>query len=156
MGVEWLPDSVSSLHEIPFAGGCCILMEKDLFYDIGQFDDGIRLWGEEDSELCIRAWLLGYRVLCFPQVKVGHLFRPSHPYSVQWSDVVYNRIRFAFSHFSNPRLSSNLRALQTLSGFNDALLDVLEGDVLERRERLIGKRIHDDFWFFSKFPMAGW
>jgi len=156
MSCEWLPQLVSSLHEIPFAGGACILMEKDLFYDIGQFDDGLRLWGEEDSELCIRAWLLGYRVLCFPKVKVGHLFRSSHPYPVQWSDVVYNRIRLAFSHFTNPRLSSNLRALQSLPGFNDALLDVIEGDAMERRLTLSNKRVHDDSWFFSKFPMDGW
>jgi GT2 family glycosyltransferase len=156
MEIYWLPDLVPYIHEIPFACSCCMAVEKKVFDDIGQFDRGIRFWGEEDSEISIRTWLMGYRVLCDPSIRVGHMFRGSHPYNLHWADITYNKIRFAFSHFSNERITNHLRAISSVPDFTEILLMVLENEVLNRRIDLFNKRVHTDDWFFEKFPMDGW
>ena len=156
MNIYWLPDLVPYIHEIPFACSCCMGVEKKVFDEIGQFDAGTRFWGEEDSEISIRAWLMGYRVLCDPSVRVGHAFRGSHPYNIGLVDTIYNKIRFSFSHFSNERITDHLRALSNVPNFTETLLMVLEGGVLSRRMDFFTKRVHTDDWFFEKFPMNGW
>jgi len=156
MEIEWFPDVKNELHEIPFACGCCMAVEKNTFIQIGQFDSGTRMWSEEDSEICMRTWLLGCSVLCDPSVKVGHNFKTSFPYEVKWMDLNYNKIRFLFSHFNSQRLTTYLTALSQASNFTETLLMVLKDNVLNRRKELDEKRIHDDNWFFEKFKMRDW
>jgi GT2 family glycosyltransferase len=105
MDVEWLPDINSQIHEIPFACGCCMAVQRKVFYEIGEFDSGNRIWGIEDAEICLRAWLLGYSVVCKPSIRVGHTFRTKHPYNVEWADFLYNQIRITYSHFKPERLT---------------------------------------------------
>jgi len=57
----------------------------------------MRYWGSEDSELSMRTWLLGYRVVCEPSIRVGHTFREEHPYHIAWFDELYNKARFGES-----------------------------------------------------------
>jgi GT2 family glycosyltransferase len=156
MDVFWFPNTIPYIHEIPFACSCCLAVEKKVFWKIGKFDSGLTFWGEEDSELCMRAWLLGYRVMCDPSIIVGHMFKKSHSYSIELSDMIYNKIRFAFSHFSKERMSRQFKFLSEMNHFTTILIHVLENGVLERRFDLLKKRIHDDNWFFEKFPMDGW
>jgi glycosyltransferase involved in cell wall biosynthesis len=153
MEVEWLPDMKSGIHEIPFACGCCMAARKKIFNEIGKFDSGNRFWGVEDAEICLRAWLLGYSVLCEPSIRVGHMFRTKHPYELEWIDVLYNEIRLAFSHFKPERLTKYLRAIYQIPNFDIAYSRVLESDVLNRRIKLFNERVYDDDWFFQKFPM---
>ena len=126
MAVHWLPDLIPSIHEIPFACGCCMAIEKKLFYEIGEFDSGTKFWGDEDSEMCMRSWLMGHRVLCDPSIRVGHMFRSSHPYVIHWSDIIYNKIRFAFSHFGGERLISYLKSMSGIPDFSKLLIAVIE------------------------------
>jgi len=155
MSVEWLPCAKSGVHEIPFSGGACMVVQKKVFDEIGQFDSDFRFWGLEDSEISIRAWLLGYRVLCDPSINVAHEFRSSFPYEVEWIDFGYNKIRLAFSHFSSKRLAKFIRSL-SLSDPKELVARVLQDNALDRREMLFNKRLHNDDWFFEKFHMNGW
>ena len=153
MEMVWFPDIMSHIHEVPFACGCCMAVEKNTFDKIGKFDSGIQIWGVEDAEICLRAWLLGYRVLCEPSIKVGHMFRDKHPYDVQWADVLYNQVRLAFSHFKPERLIKCLSAMVQLPNFDKACSNVFESDILNRRKELFSKRVRSDDWFFGRFPM---
>jgi GT2 family glycosyltransferase len=156
MEIYWLPDLLPNIHEIPFACSCCMAVEKEMFDEIGRFDSGTRFWGEEDSEISIRAWLMGYRVLCDPSIRVGHVFRASHPYNIDWVDTIHNKVRFAFSHFSNQRLNNYLKSISNVPNFSSIILMALENGALDRRIDLFNKRVHSDDWFFDKFPMNGW
>jgi GT2 family glycosyltransferase len=156
MEIFWLPDLRQEIHEIPFACSCCMAVMKEVFDEIGQFDSGIRFWGEEDSEISMRAWLMGCSVLCDPSIRIGHEFRNEHPYNIEWSDTIYNKVRFAISHFNTERVSKHLREMSRFPGFDKILLMVLEDHVLERRDSLLRRRVHDDDWFFQRFPMEGW
>lgn len=156
MEPEWLPDINPQIHEIPFACGCCMAIEKRHFDELGQFDSGIRLWGGEDSDICLRSWLFGYGVLCDPSIRVAHKFKTSFLYPVEWLDINYNKIRFSFSHFSSERLTRVLRSMYDENDFSKALIMVLENGVLDRRNTLFTKRIYNDDWFFRKYPMNNW
>ncbi|MGI0090122.1 MAG: glycosyltransferase, partial [Nitrososphaerales archaeon] len=104
MEIDWLPDLNPAAHDIPFACACCMVIPKEVFRAVGGFDSGTRYWGSEDSELSMRTWLLGYRVVCDPSMRVAHEFRDEHPYHISRFDELYNKVRFAFSHFSVKRL----------------------------------------------------
>jgi hypothetical protein len=126
------------------------------FNDVGGFDSGTRFWGSEDSELSMRMWLMGYQVMCDPSMRVGHGFREEHPYHIAWFDEVYNKARFAFSHFSERRLENFLRGNADVPMFLDVLLEIQKSDVFQRRRKLFKTRKRSDDWFFEKFPMKGW
>jgi GT2 family glycosyltransferase len=156
MDMLWLPDVNPNIHEIPFACGCCLAVGRKMFNDLGQFDSGIRLLGFEDTEISLRAWLMGYRMVCDPTIRVGHKFRKSFPYHIDIFDFVYNKIRFSLSHFAGTRLSKHLRKVLLEPEFNEALLLCIENETLDRRADLFASRIYDDDWFFNKFPMSEW
>ena len=156
MEIFWLPDLWQEIHEIPFACSCCMAIMKEVFDELGQFDSGIRFWGEEDSELCMRAWLMGYSVLCDPSIRIGHVFRSEHPYNMEWSDTIYNKMRLVISHLNTERISRHLREMSYYPGFDKLLLMVLEDHVLDRRDDFFRRRVHNDDWFFQKFHMEGW
>jgi GT2 family glycosyltransferase len=156
MKMKWFPDSLSGIQEIPFAGGACMAIHRKTFDSIGQFDHGNRSWGMEDAEISLRAWTLGCRVLCDPSNRVSHKFKTGVHYPIEWKDLYYNRIRFCFLHFNSRRLTKYLRYLSGVSGFSEILIEALGSDVLSERNRLFNVRVHDDDWFFAKFPMNGW
>jgi len=156
MEVEWLPDVTSEIHEIPFACGCCMAIGKKMFNEIDKFDSGIRFWGMEDSEICMRSWLFGYSVLCDPSIRVGHKFRNSFPYSVEWFDIHYNKIWLSLSHFCSERIAKHLKIMSQEADFTKALLLAIENKVLDRRRKLFDKRVFNDDWFFERFPMVDW
>lgn len=160
MDMAWLPYTRADIHEIPFACACWMAMKRRTFNDIGKFDSGLSSYGNEDTEISIRAWLLGHSVLCDPSIIVGHKFRRSFPYEVKWIDFLHNKIRLAFLHFNSKRLSSFLTSYSAVSkdsgDFTKAILMNLGEGVLDAREVLLNKRLYNDDWFFQKFPMSGW
>ncbi|MDE1831715.1 MAG: glycosyltransferase [Thaumarchaeota archaeon] len=156
MNINWLPDLKQEIHEIPFAGAGCMAIQKKVFFDIGEFDSGLRLWGSEDSELSLRTWLLGYQVVCDPSIRVGHLFRETHPYHISSFNELYNIIRLGIAHFSVKRLEKFLYANSESPLFLEALLEVQKDGILARRKHLFTTRTRSDDWFFEKFKMAEW
>jgi glycosyltransferase involved in cell wall biosynthesis len=156
MQTEWLPNTIPYTHEIPYAGAACMALKKKIFDKIGKFDPGNRYYGSEDSEISMRAWLLGYNIVCDPSIKVSHKFKQFFPYKVEWFDIYYNKVRLAFSHLKSERLINYLDNISQVPDFNKILLMVLGDNVLERREVLFDEREHTDDWFFEKFQMNGW
>lgn len=57
--------------EIFSAKGACMLIRKKIIDKIGLFDEDFFSYFEE-SDFCWRAWLLGYKVLFYPQAKICH------------------------------------------------------------------------------------
>jgi glycosyltransferase involved in cell wall biosynthesis len=152
-GVEWLPPELVTPHSIGLAPGCLLAMRHEVFNATGGFDDGMMLWGMEDSELSLRLWLLGYELQLVPSVDVAHLFRRQHPYTIDWTCVIHNMLRVAFCHFNTDRVQGVIEALKGYRDFSAALVLLARSDVQARRQFLEVQRRRDDDWFFQRFPM---
>jgi GT2 family glycosyltransferase len=152
-GIQWLAPQGSEPHPVALVPGCLLAMRRDVFQATGGFDDGMILWGMEDSELSLRLWLLGYELKLIPSVDVAHLFREKHPYPIGWSCVIHNMLRVAFCHFHRERIERVVEALKRYRNFANALSLLSNSDVWIRRESLERQRVHDDHWFFDRFPM---
>ena len=82
------------------AGGC-FAIRKDVFMRVGMFDKAFTKWGMEDSELALRLSLSGYRIGIEPSVNVGHFFKESNEYGVDWFSYNYNFLRMAYVNMDN-------------------------------------------------------
>ena len=62
--------------------GCAIAVDRNFFFELGAFDDGMLVWGGENLELSVRAWTCAGGVYLSPCSRVAHLFRRTLPYRV--------------------------------------------------------------------------
>ncbi|MCZ8516400.1 glycosyltransferase [Paenibacillus filicis] len=147
--VQW-----NGRQEAPFPcailPGGCFAISRDVFFDIGGFDEGFKTWGYEDVELSLKMWLFGYKCSTLPDVKILHLFRESHPYRIGWEHVYYNFMRMAYSHFSEDRIQ-RCKKLITYSNADHIESLVIEDGVLEQRHQYFSRRKYTDDWFMEKF-----
>jgi len=153
LDIEWLSQKMADAYPVPMVGSGCMAVKKDSFDEIGGFDSGMVNYGCEDAEICIRTWLLGYKIFIVPQIEVSHYFRAKHPYEVRWCDVIHNALRTAISHFDEDRLDKVLNALKTQPEYEEAYSLVNGGDIWEKRKILFGQRKYDENWFFRKFKI---
>lgn len=153
LGAKWLTYKPSDITEIPFACGCTFAIYREVFDKINGFDHFIKGYGSEDFEICLKAWLYGYKVVLNPEVEVQHLFREKHPYQILYTNTIYNILCLAYSHFKKERIIKTIEILKNNFFFHDAMADIklnLEL-ILKQREKYFNERIHDDDFFFKKF-----
>ena len=62
-------------YETPFAPGSLFAMRADEFSRLGGYDRGNAIWGAENTELCLKTWMCGGRVVMVPCSRVGHVYR---------------------------------------------------------------------------------
>jgi GT2 family glycosyltransferase len=106
--MSWLPKT-DITAEVPFIGGAATFVRRSVFDHVSGFDDGIVQWGCEDVELSIRLWLFGYKVVVVPNSTIYHKFRKHYRYSINSTDLLYNKLRMIFLHFDGNRLRRLLR-----------------------------------------------
>lgn len=149
LGITWHRQQLQPTEVAVLPGGC-LAITKAAFHDVGGFDRGFRVWGFEDIEISIKLWLFGYRCLVVPAVKVLHLFRKAHPYTVTNDHVYFNMLRMAYSHFNDVRIAQTKKLI---FHSNAALIeqDVLKHGAVAQRMRYLAKRKLDDDWYMQKF-----
>ncbi|MBC2580275.1 glycosyltransferase [Clostridium sp. DJ247] len=149
----WLVNRPNGVVEIPFVSGCTFGITNELFKKVNGFDHFFQVYGSEDFEICLKAWLYGYRVVLNPHVKVQHLFKTVHSYRINTSNVIFNILCLAYSHFGKERLSKTINILKNEYSFSTAASDIkLNSElILKQREKYFNERIYNDDFFFKKF-----
>jgi len=76
--------------------GCCFMMERDRFWELGGMDEGHGSWGQFGTELACKSWLSGGNMITSTKTWVAHMFRTgnfgregksSWPYPIRQRDV---------------------------------------------------------------------
>lgn len=151
LGVVWNPHPHRPVPIAILPGGCFVI-PKSIFQDIGGFDRGFQVWGYEDIEISIKLWLFGYRCYVHPYVKILHLFRNLHPYSVTHNHVYYNMLRMAYSHFNEERIAS-CKQLIIHTNADEVEREVLAYGAAAQRIRYFARRRYDDDWWIQQFQI---
>ena len=160
-GVSWSDHTLDSFwfepadtdqpYDVPLTIGACQAFRTSTFKQLGRYGDEFTKWGSEDLEICLRAWLLGYRVVADPTITVAHHFRETRNYDVEDRKILYNFLRMIHMHFSPKRIRKVIRAISPNPHLTGAMDDLYQSNVFEVRCRLSSVRTRDDDWFFKVF-----
>lgn len=138
-------------YEVPITPGGCQAFRRQTFFRLGGFETGFSRWGYQDEEICLRAWLQGYRVLVDPAAVVAHHFRDQAGYDVDHSDVLYNFLRLVHLHFSPRRIRRCIAALGDYPGLEESIDRLYASDVFQRRDAMTAARRRSEEWLFRVF-----
>lgn len=62
-------------YETPFVAGSLFAVRRDTFEMFGGYDEGMYVWGGENTDFALKMWTCGGRVVMVPCSRVGHMYR---------------------------------------------------------------------------------
>ena len=115
---DWFEDGKDT---VPVMSGGLLAIHRLWWFESGQYDTGMILYGAENIEQSIRIWLCGGEIKVARNSRVSHLFRPHFPYAINDTQVMINKVRLVevwFDEFKEKvyEASPHLRRLIPYTG----------------------------------------
>jgi GT2 family glycosyltransferase len=108
------------IMEVPYLSGCFMFLRLEALKEIGLFDEGIFMYGEE-TDLCRRLIANKYKTIYFPHVKIFHEFEKGSHKSLRLTWIGIKSAIYYFNKwgwfFDTQREKINKNSLKKL-GFN--------------------------------------
>lgn len=121
--LDWFKEQEpSGLVETMSCIGCCFLMERERYWELGGMDEGHGSWGQMGTELACKTWLSGGRMVTSLKTWIAHLFRTgnfgkhgesSWPYPISQRDIDAAR-KYSREMWLNDRWPQAVRPLSWL------------------------------------------
>ncbi len=116
-----------SVREVPAVSGCCMLVEREMFNELGGFDPQYFLYSD-DIDLCTRAAALGARPVVVPAAAVVHVGGASSSSEGQRMKILRGKATYVRRHWSAPRARLAIGLLRAGVGLRAAGKAVLGRD----------------------------
>jgi GT2 family glycosyltransferase len=164
--VWWVPFEAMTPHAAtrfylqPTFIGCVVAMSHKLYDRLWGFDTGMLVYGAEDTDFGVKAWLMGHPVLHDPEPVIGHRFRQDFDnYVVPSEHILCNQLRMARKAFSDPvwfDWLARFSSWQPADLWERGWRQYLAGHESVERERayLMANRVHDEFWYARTFGQS--
>jgi len=99
-------------HEVSAVTAACLLIKKEIFKEVGGFDEEIKV-GFGDVDLCLKVFALGFSVLISPNIKLIHhesktrgiSYFDTHPEDTKYFLEKWSEMIVSGDFFYNPGLS---------------------------------------------------
>lgn len=89
---QWFPllpdyeDNQSSTYQLPAMTGGAYAINREYFFELGGYDEGMFPWNGENYELSFKLHLCGGNIVQVPCSRVGHVNRKFKPYSTLYNE----------------------------------------------------------------------
>jgi glycosyltransferase involved in cell wall biosynthesis len=159
MGVRWLPTADRFGGYVPVAACTCTVIDRQLFHQLGGYDETLPLYGAAEPEFSVRAWLSGCEVVSVPTLVVGHRFRPVRDRrrfeTGNRLTLLRNYLRFACFYLPEDLLTKTIRFFACSAGAAaDACLTELKTDGTWLRREQLRRGLPRTFrWFAQRFAL---
>jgi GT2 family glycosyltransferase len=140
---------IPKIIQVDFLNGCCLLIRKRVFEQVGEFDSRFFMYGE-DVEFCWRAHLAGFKQGAVPGARLWHKISASSnkvPAQTRYLRIL-NQIRFYRSYSTGLHLTfmCSFRALRVIF--------IAVRDLFNHQAELIKPLLSAWFkgWFYPEKP----
>lgn len=134
--------------DVPMVIGACYMLLRTSYERLHGFSPLFRVWGVDEQDMSARAWLAGLGVQCVTTARVGHLWRPSFPYPVQFEHLEFNQLVMIRTLFEEPTLEALQACFEPVPRTVQAWLD--RTDLTSWRAKVQSSRLICDAELFGR------